>query len=74
MSHVAYVPGPHARAPWILKVLVAVDQGLNAMFNGDPDETISSRAARHRDRWWGRLLCRIFDVLDPGHCDRVLGH
>ena len=70
-----YTPGPHARARWIMKVLVGLDQLLNALLDGDPDETVSSRAGRREfispriSRW----LCRLLDWLDPGHCDRVIG-
>lgn len=76
MSHRPYVPGPHARAPWLMKVLVALDQLANALTHGDPDETPSSRAARAAmsGRRWGRWLCRALDVVDPGHCSRVVGH
>ncbi len=49
-------------------VLIAVDQLANAILLGDPDETISSRAAKHyshKDGWgW---LARFLDKIDPGH-------
>lgn len=52
-----------------LNVLVSLDQFVNTLFGGDPDETISSRAAKAaaRGRLWGRLLCRLLDSIDPGH-------
>lgn len=54
---------------------VAFDQLVNAAIGGDPDETISSRAARGRDdgdkRWC--LLCRVLDWIDPDHCNRSRG-
>lgn len=75
MSHLPYQPGPQARLPWLMKVLVATDQWVNALFGGDPDETISSRAARGRaTHRWARWLCRVLDFFDPGHCDRSVGH
>ena len=76
MSHIRYTPGPHARASWLMKILVGLDQLGNALLRGDPDETISSRGARakHRGAWWGRAMCRSLDWLDPGHCDRAEGH
>lgn len=59
-------------ARWLLSVAVAVDQTVNAILGGNPDETISSRAekARQRGDKWGCVLCRILDRIDPGHCAR----
>ena len=52
------------------RVAVAIDQLFNALFGGDEDETISSRAAKARmkGKRWGCLLCRFLDWLDPNHC------
>ena len=52
------------------RVAVAIDQLLNALLNGDEDETISSRAAKARlkGKRWGCVLCRFLDWLDPNHC------
>ena len=52
------------------RVAVAIDQLLNALLNGDEDETISSRAAKARlkGKRWGCALCRFLDWLDPNHC------
>lgn len=51
------------------------DRVVNAAANGNERETISSRAARVRDegRAWGCVLCKLLDVLDPGHCDKSKG-
>lgn len=59
---------------YVLNVLVGFDQLANAIFGGDPDETISSRAAKDAERggWVGTQLCNCLDVLDPGHCQRVV--
>lgn len=56
-------------------VAVANDQALNAALvgrAGSEDETISSRAgkAARAGKCWGCLLCRLLDLLDPGHCAR----
>jgi hypothetical protein len=52
------------------KLSVAFDQLGNAAANGDPDETISSRAAKARiaGRAWGCVLCKLLDALDRDHC------
>lgn len=59
---------------------VACDQLANAAFNGNEDETISSRAGRHchgshpEDReLWACLLCKLLDKLDPNHCEKSIG-
>ncbi len=57
---------------WLCKYfwnnIIAVDQLANALLAGDPDETISSRAAKHYDHkdGWG-WLARTLDKIDPGH-------
>ena len=55
---------------WIWNVLIAFDRFANALFAGDPEETISSRAgkARNEDKVWGKALCPVLDWLDPDHC------
>lgn len=59
---------------YALRVLVALDQLGNAILNGDEDETISSRAAKaaRLAKPWGISLCWFLDLLDPGHCERVI--
>lgn len=59
---------------YFLNVLVAVDQLGNAVLAGDPDETVSSRAAKaaERGRRWGCVLCRVLHWFDRNHCARVV--
>lgn len=57
---------------WYLRnIFVALDQLLNAVLGGDPDETISSRCAKaaFASGWW--RLGRVLEALDPGHMDRT---
>ena len=53
------------------KVLVALDQLVNALLAGWPDETMSSRVWRWEQdgvrAWPRRLIDRLF-FWDPGHC------
>lgn len=53
--------------------LYMLDRMANALFGGDPNETISERFARWRrqGRWVGREGCRILEAADPGHCKRI---
>lgn len=60
---------------WGFRVLVALDQFANViLFLGNPDETISSRAqkAKERGKRWGCILCAGLDLVDPGHCARAV--
>lgn len=56
------------------RILVALDQLLNTLFNGYPDETISSRAAKAKKRGaaWGCILCKILDWFDKDHCEKYI--
>ncbi|MFZ5483477.1 MAG: hypothetical protein ACOZB0_04530 [Pseudomonadota bacterium] len=56
-------------------VAQANDQALNAALGGSPREYLSTACARAQvaGKWWGRWSCRIFDLFDPGHCEKMLG-
>lgn len=53
------------------RILIALDQLVNTVFNGWPDETISSRAWRWEQsgklRWPRRLIDTLF-FFDANHC------
>ncbi len=50
-------------------ILIAIDQFVNTVLGGDPDETISSRAGkRQEDQWWAKALCWVLNKLDTNHC------
>lgn len=58
---------------YLFNILVAIDQFVNTILGGDPDETISSRLGKimakrkHRCvvcRW----VCWFLDKIDPNHC------
>lgn len=59
---------------WVKNVLLSLDQLLNAILWGDPDETLSRRAGRARDtnRKWGCILCKVLDWVDDRHCQKTL--
>ncbi len=51
-------------------ILISIDQFFNTLMGGDPDETISSRAAKSRDtNVAADMLCYILDKLDANHCE-----
>ena len=58
-------------------LLISIDQLVNTIFWGDPDETISSRLGRKLMQKregcckWRKRLCKILSFLDPAdgnHC------
>ncbi len=59
---------------WIKDILIGVDQLGNALLRGDPDETISSRAAKAqlKGKTWGCVLCKFLDKIDPDHCQKSI--
>lgn len=52
------------------KIAHGKDQSYNAVFGGNDDETISSRAGRAmiRGEKWGCVLCKFLDIFEKDHC------
>lgn len=59
---------------YLWNLIVWLDQGINTFFAGDPDETVSSRAAKakRQGHCWGCALCWLLDRFDPGHCEKTI--
>lgn len=65
---------------YLRNLLIALNQGINTLLAGDPDETISSRVGRasRAGKRWARIAERIIDRLfmwlgeAPGHCGRSI--
>ena len=57
------------------RIAIGYDQLANVAANGSEDETISSRAARARDKGsrWGCVLCKLLDALEKDHCTKSKG-
>lgn len=56
---------------YFINLLISVDQGLNALFAGDPDETLSSRCGKRVEtNRFCRWLCWLLDKIDPRHCHK----
>ena len=59
---------------YLLNVAIAVDQTLNALRGGSPDETLSAAAWRteQKGRWLGRvfrpLIDLVFALFERDHC------
>lgn len=56
---------------YLVNLFIAIDQLGNTILGGDPDETISSRAAKKADRRGWKVLARILEFVDPGHLARA---
>ena len=61
---------------WLWNILVSLDQLVNTIFWGDPDETISSRIGKHvhwkGDKGWRMWLSKFLDIFDKGHTKRSI--
>lgn len=62
-----------AKERYVHRVLVTLDQFVNVVFGGDPDETISSRSARAAERgdWLGKFMCWWLDKLQSNHGEKA---
>ncbi len=58
-----------AREAYVHRVLVAFDQFMNVVSDGDPDETISARAARAAEKGkpWGVGLSKFLNLFQKDH-------
>ena len=60
---------------WAINLLYATDLWFNALFLGDPEETISSRIGKKSGRDDCKLcqwICRLLDKIDPRHCAKAV--
>lgn len=58
-----------AREGYVHRVLVGLDQWVNVVCGGLPDETISSRASRaaERGKLWGVAMSRFLNLFQRDH-------
>jgi hypothetical protein len=59
---------------YFINLAVMLDQCANTILGGYPDETISLRAARARNKGarWGCALCRLLEFFVKDHCDNAI--
>lgn len=69
--------GMDKNTTYVWRILISIDQSVNTLFGGEPDETISSRwgrmirDARHKKKkapWYARFGCALLNRLDKDHC------
>lgn len=62
------------RSSYPVRFLIAVDQLVNVICGGDPDETLSARSWRSRDtKWHWRIARVVIDWLfffEEDHCKK----
>ena len=52
-------------------ILISIDQFVNTVFGGDPDETISSRLGKNRNQnWFTRQLSKFLDLFESNHVEK----
>jgi hypothetical protein len=64
---------------WFYAIGIAIDQVVNAILCGYPDETLSARSWREKRLWWIWIIDHIFqwDVDENGklnHCESSYWH
>ena len=57
---------------YFYNLLIGIDQFVNVVLAGAPDETISTRCYRHREHWAAAMAVRFIDFLfswyETDHC------
>ena len=58
---------------YVWNILISIDQLINTLLGGDPDETISSRAGkREKEQAWAKYLCKFLNWVDTDHCTKTI--
>ena len=52
-------------------ILISIDQLLNTLIGGDPDETISSRCGKRKIKVC-KWLCKALHMFDKNHCEESI--
>jgi hypothetical protein len=56
---------------YIWNILLSLDQLLNSILGGFPDETLSSRMGKHvakKDCPFCNLVCKFLNLFEKDHC------
>ena len=58
---------------YIWNILISIDQFINTLFAGDPDETLSSRMGKRVHKCAVcRTICNWLDYIDYRHCQKSI--
>lgn len=56
---------------YLWNIFVSIDQLINTILGGDPDETISSRMGKALKRCsLCRFICKLIHPFDKNHCQK----
>lgn len=68
-AQVAVQESQAAREGYVKRVLIGLDMFVNVIFNGHPDETISSRASRAatEGKLWGKIMSSFLNLFESDH-------
>lgn len=57
-------------SPYLVRVLIGLDEFANVIFDGNLDETISARSGRaaKAGKRWGRFMAWWLGKIVPNHC------
>ncbi len=68
-AQVAYQEAQAEKEGYLKRALIGLDQFINVLTDGDPDETISSRSARAAERGskWGIFMSKFLDEFQKDH-------
>jgi len=54
-------------------ILISIDQFINTIFRGDPDETISSRWGKDKKKTViAKVGCAVLDLIENKHCEKSI--
>ncbi len=55
---------------YLKNIFISIDQFLNTLVGGDPDETISSRCHKYKNNRFCRFICKVLDKIEKDHCKK----
>lgn len=60
---------------YLIDVLIGLDQAANTLLGGAPDETISARVGRNKDRNpVAHTVAVVLDKIQPDHVESAIKH
>ena len=57
---------------YVKRVLLGIDQLGNTLIGGAPDETISARTGRNKDKKGWRVLAKVLNTIDDHHVEEAI--
>ncbi len=58
---------------YLWNILISIDQFVNTLFGGDPDETISSRLGKiYTKSTFAYYVCKFLSIFDKRHCQKSI--